>query len=199
MYLGMISENCDSKFTVMKNWFIPTVIAFSSLFILPACKSVEQYGVEQQSPFSGSAYESSRRYFRAVGKGQSSNERVAQSKADMNARTQLAAMVDVTIKEVADEYLKDTELTDKSQVMSQFQSFSRQVMNTRIADVRKLDEKTYYKQESNEYTVFSAYEIHKNSMYDMLQEQIEMQAEQNDALRQAMLNVIEEARRQSEA
>lgn len=116
----------------------------------------------------------------------------------MDARTQLAGMVDVTIKEVADDYLRESAIVDRSEVMTQFQSLSRQVMNTRLADVRKLDEKVYYNSEKQQYTAFTAYEIHKNSMFDMIEDQIELKAEQNEAVVEAMKEILEQARKQSE-
>lgn len=180
----------------MKRILLIPIIAFGLLTMTPSCKSVDQYGAEQETPFSGSDYESSRRYFRAVGKGQSSDERVAKRKSDMDARTQLAAMVDVTIREVADDYLRESAMVDRDEVMSQFQSLARQVMDTRLADVRKLDEKTYY--DGSKYTVFTAYEIHKNSMFDMLEDQIELEAERNEAVVDAMKEILEEARELAE-
>lgn len=180
----------------MKRLFTYSLLALGLLLIVPSCKSVEQYGAEQESPFRGSDYESSRRYFRAVGKAQSSDERIARRKADMEARTQLASMVDVTIREVADDYMRESAMVDRDEVMTQFQSLSRQIMDTRIADVRKLDEKTYYNGEK--YTVFVAYEIHKNSMFDMIEDQIELEAERDEAVVEAMKDILEEARKNAE-
>lgn len=182
----------------MKSIVYTLALAVAFGLALPSCKSVDQYGVEQQSPFSGSDYESSRRYFRAVGKGQSADERVAKRKSDMDARTQLAGMVDVTIREVADDYLRESAIVDRGEVMTQFQSLTRQVMDTRLADVRKLDEKTFYNAENQKYTVFTAYEIHKDSMFDMLEDQIELEAERNEAVVDAMKEILEEARKQAE-
>lgn len=182
----------------MKRLYIAAALAFSAIVIMPSCKSMDQYGIEQQTPFRGSDYESSRRYFRAVGKAQSADERIARSKADMDARTQFAGMVDVNIKEVADEYLRESDIVDRSEVMTQFQRLSRQVMNTRLADLRKLDEKIYYNSEKQEYTVFVAYEIHKASMFDMIEDQIELQVEENEAVVEAMKDILEEAKKQSE-
>lgn len=182
----------------MKRWMLLPLLTLTLTVALPSCKSVDQYGAEQETPFRGSAYESSRRYFRAVGKGQSADERVAKRKSDMDARTQLAAMVDVTIREVADDYLRESAIVDRSEVMTQFQSLARQVMDTRLADVRKLDEKTYYNSEKQQYTVFTAYEIHKDSMFDMLEDQIELEAERSEAVVEAMKDILEEARKQTE-
>lgn len=180
----------------MKRILLLPILALSLAVVMPSCKSVDQYGAEQETPFRGSDYESSRRYFRAVGKAQSSDERIAKRKSDMDARTQLAAMVDVTIREVADDYLRESAMVDRDEVMSQFQSLARQVMDTRLADVRKLDEKTYFNGEK--YTVFVAYEIHKNSMFDMLEDQIELEAERDEAVVEAMKDILEEAKKQSD-
>ncbi len=180
----------------MKRILFLLSLSMAIVLVAPSCKSVDQYGAEQESPFRGSDYESSRRYFRAVGKAQSSDERVAKRKSDMDARTQLAAMVDVTIREVADDYLRESAMVNRDEVMSQFQSLTRQVMDTRLADVRKLDEKTYF--DGNRYTVFVAYEIHKNSMFDMLEDQIELETERNEAVIDAMKEIIEEAKELAE-
>jgi hypothetical protein len=55
-------------------------LAIVSFLILTSCGGTKQYGDKVDSPFSSSKYESSKRYFRAVGKGQSTSERVASKK-----------------------------------------------------------------------------------------------------------------------
>ncbi|MBK7946884.1 MAG: hypothetical protein IPJ85_16980 [Flavobacteriales bacterium] len=45
-----------------------------------------------------------------------------------------------------------------------FQSLIREVMNTELADLRKIGEETYFKEETKEYTVYVAYEIRKAAM-----------------------------------
>ena len=61
--------------------------AIYSIFIvlgLSACAS-SPFGQKVKEPFRGSAYESNNRFFRATGKGESSSDNVARSKADVEA------------------------------------------------------------------------------------------------------------------
>ena len=50
-------------------------------------------GEKVKEPFSGNKYESNNRYFRAVGKGQSSRDNIAEGKADIEAKRELAQQV----------------------------------------------------------------------------------------------------------
>ena len=59
----------------------------------------------------------------------------------MNAKSELAGQVNTTMRQVADQYLNEAANADASEVMEQFESLTRQVMNTQIADLRKIGEK----------------------------------------------------------
>ena len=153
----------------MKNLLKLGIVA---LFMLSSC-GTSQYGSKVDSPFSGSKYESSRRYFRAVGKGQSSSERVARKKSAMSAKTDIASQVSVTMKSVADDYIHENANADASEIYSKLESLSREVMSTELADLRKIGTKTYYDKEKNTYSVFMAYEIHKKSMLEFMKKRAE--------------------------
>ena len=58
-------------------------------------------GQKVKEPFRGNAYESNNRFFRATGKGVSSQDNIARGKADIEAKAQLAGQVNTTMK-VAD-------------------------------------------------------------------------------------------------
>src|SRR5688500_8581128 len=62
-------------------------------------------GQKVKEPFQGNAYESNNRFFRATGKGVSSQDNIARGKADIEAKAQLAGQVNTTMKQVADQYL----------------------------------------------------------------------------------------------
>jgi len=154
----------------MKNIFKLGII---SLLILTSCGGTKQYGEQVESAFRSSKYESSSRYFRAVGKGQSSSERVASKKAAMSAKTDIASQVSVTMKSVADDYLHENANANANEVYSKLESLSREVMSTELADLRKIGTKTYYDKEKNTYTVFMAYEINKKSMLKFMKKRAE--------------------------
>ncbi len=145
-------------------------ICFFSVLVLASCAS-GPFGKKVREPFRGSAYESNNRFFRGTGKGESSADNIARGKADIEAKAQLAGQVNTTMKQVADQYLGQTENANAADVADKFQSLVRQVMNTNIADLRKIGEEKYFNKKENKYTVFMAYEIKKNAMFRFMKKQ----------------------------
>lgn len=183
----------------MKQIFSILLIAMIAVGGTTSCRSTDQYGKELQTPFSGSKYKSSSRYFRAVGKGQSAKENVARKKSDMDARTQLASMVETTVKQVADDYLGSRETVNAQDVMEKFQLLSREVMNTTIGNLQKLDEKIYYNDQKGEYTCFTAYEIHKKDMIEFMRDRAELQQYENESTKNLIQEILDEELKRIEA
>src|SRR5690349_5972439 len=152
----------------MKSIFKP---AFVIILLIAASCSSGVLGKKVREPFQGNAYESNNRFWRGTGKGSSSQENIARGKADIDAKAQLAGQVNVTMKQVADQYLGQTENAQAADVADKFQSLVRQVMNTNLADLRKMGEEKYFNEEKKEYTVFIAYEIKKNAMLRYMKKQ----------------------------
>lgn len=146
------------------------IILLFSLALLVSCTS-GSLGKKVREPFRGSAYESNNRWFRGTGKGESSQDNIALGKADIAAKAQLAGQVNTTMKQVADQYLGQTENERAADVGDKFQSLVRQVMNTQIADLRKMGQEKYYNEKTKTYTVFIAYEIKKNAMFRFMKKQ----------------------------
>jgi hypothetical protein len=140
------------------------------LLVLSSCGS-NPLGQKVKEPFRGNAYESNNRFFRGTGKGESSQDNIARGKADIDAKAQLAGQVNTTMKQVADQYLGQTENANAADVADKFQSLVRQTMNTEIADLRKIGEQKYFNKKENKYTVFMAYEIKKNAMFRFMKKQ----------------------------
>ena len=57
-----------------KMWIVPM---FLLLVVFQSCKTSSSLGEKVKEPFSGNKYESTARYFRAKGKGDSSDENIA--------------------------------------------------------------------------------------------------------------------------
>lgn len=140
------------------------------VLIVTACSS-GTLGKKVKEPFRGSAYESNNRFFRSTGKGESSQDNIALGKANSEAKSQLAGQVNTTMKQVADQYLGQTENERAADVADKFQSLAREVMNTDLADVRKIGQEKYYNEKTKAYTVFVAYEIKKNAMFRFMKKQ----------------------------
>lgn len=163
------------------------VAVFAILLVLSACAS-GPLGKKVKEPFQGNAYESNNRFFRATGKGESSQDNIARGKADIEAKSQLAGQVNTTMKQVADQYLGQTENANAADVAEKFQSLVRQVMNTNIADLRKIGEEKYFNQKENKYTVFMAYEIKKNAMFRFMKKQ----AKTDQTIDERQMKIIDE-------
>lgn len=149
-------------------------------------------GSKVKEPFRGSAYESNNRFFRATGKGESSQDNIARSKADLDAKTYLAGQVNTTVKQVADQYLGQAENQNAADVADKFQSLVRQVMDTDMADLRKVGEKKYYNKKENKYTVFMAYEIKKNAMFRYMKKQAKVDGKISDKQRDTIEKILDE-------
>jgi hypothetical protein len=144
------------------------LILFS--LVLASCAS-GPLGKKVKEPFTGKAYESNNRFFRGTGKGESSQDNIARGKADIEAKQQLAGQVQTNVKQVTDQYLGQTENERAADVADKFQSLVRGVMNTQLADVRKIGEQKYFNEKEKKYTVFIAYEIKKNAMFRFMKKQ----------------------------
>lgn len=168
------------------------------LLIASACSS-GTLGKKVREPFQGSAYESNNRFFRASGKGESSQDNIAAGKADIDAKAELAGQVNTTMKQVADQYLGQTENENAADVADKFQSLVRQVMNTEIADLRKIGEKKYFNEKDNKYTVFIAYEIKKNAMLRFMKKQARVDQTVNERQRELIEKIIDDELKKTEA
>ena len=144
-------------------------ISFFAAIMLIACGSQSPMGEKVKEPFSGSKYESNNRFFRATGKGTSIKDNIARGKADIEAKNQLAGQVSTNMRNVTDQYLGQTDNAVGADVADKFQSLTRQVMNTGLADLRKIGEEKYFNGE--EYTIYIAYEIKKNAMFRFMKKQ----------------------------
>ncbi len=161
------------------------------IILLSAC-SPKPYGSKVKEPFQGNAYESNNRFWRGVGKGVSSKDNIAKGKADIEAKSQLAGQVNTTMKMVADQYLGQTENENAADVADKFQSLVRQVMNTEMADLRKMGEQKFFNEQSKEYTVFIAYEIKKNAMLRFMKKQAKVDKTINERQRDLIEKIIDE-------
>ncbi len=155
-----------------------------------ACSS-KPYGSKVKEPFRGNAYESNNRFWRATGKGESSKDNIARGKADIEAKAQLAGQVNTTMKQVADQYLGQTENEKAADVADKFQSLVRQVMNTEISDLRKIGEQKFFNEKTREYTVFIAYEIKKNAMLRFMKKQAKVDKTIDERQRAVIEEIID--------
>src|SRR5688572_25056064 len=168
-----------------------TSLIIISLAVISVSCSQKPFGTQVKEPFQGNAYETNARFWRASGKGVSSQDNIAKGKADIDAKAQLAGQVNTTMKQVADQYLGQTENAQAADVADKFQSLVRQVMNTEIADLRKMGEQKFYNDKTKEYTVFIAYEIKKNAMLRFMKRQAKVDKTIDERQRAVIEEIID--------
>ena len=176
----------------MKIAQIITLLLLAPALFLGSCKSGKQYGKKVNDPFTGNKYESTNKYWRAVGKGTSSKDNIARKKADVDAKGYLAGQVNVTMKELSDAYMAQSETGEAGEVYEKFQDLTRQAMSTEMTDLRKFDEIKYFDESTGTYTVFVAYEIKKKSMLSYMKKLAKAQAYENKRIQKAVEDIIEE-------
>jgi hypothetical protein len=96
------------------------------------------------------------------------------------------------MKQVADQYLGQTENENAADVADKFQSLVREVMNTDLADLRKIGEQKYFDETDKKYTVFIAYEIKKNAMLRYMKKQAKVDKTVNERQRALIEKIIDE-------
>src|SRR5688500_12074639 len=175
---------------------IPFLIGI--LMVVASCSS-KPFGTKVKEPFQGNAYETNGRLWRASGKGVSSQDNIAKGKADIDAKAQLAGQVNTTMKQVADQYLGQTENAEAADVADKFQSLVRATMNTNIADLRKMGEEKFYNEEKKEYTVIIAYEIKKNAILRFMKKQAKVEEKITERQRDLIEKIIDEEIKKADA
>lgn len=178
-----------------KIYIFPLVVALLFGAAQVSCKST--FGTKVKQPMSGSKYESDKKWFRAVGSGESVKDNIARDKAELDAKQRLASQVGTNMKRVADQYLGQTENANSADVADKFQSLVREVMNTSIADLRKFDEEVFYTDDDT-YRIFVAYEIKKKDMLKFMKKQAKLDKKIDDLTRKRIEEIIDEELKQYE-
>ncbi|MBP8824774.1 MAG: hypothetical protein KBH07_14115, partial [Flavobacteriales bacterium] len=137
-------------------------------------------------------------FFRGTGTGVSVKQNIARSKADLDAKNQLAAQAGTNIRAVADQYLGQTDNAEAAEVADKFQSLVREVMNTELADLRKIGEETRYLESTKEFTQYVAYEIKKNAMFRYMKKQAKTDERISEAARKRIDEILDEEIRKAD-
>ncbi len=132
----------------MKNQqiILKTTLIIVLISILGACKNtppqtIPTDEVEVIVPCSGSEYFSSSTVFRSNSIGESKDQVVSKKKALTNARADLAAQVETTVKAVTDNYVNSREFENKEEVEERFESLNREIVNQELRGSKVICEK----------------------------------------------------------
>jgi hypothetical protein len=152
----------------MKTFIYSGVLALAiATSITTSCKSKKGKPIDKQTgaieiavPFSTSAFQSDKENFRGKASGNSMDLTTSKKIALQNAKSEMAGLVQTTIKKVTEQYTNQRQVSSTQEFSNKFEEMAREVTNQELIDVRIIGEKIF--QESNKtYTYWVAIEANK--------------------------------------
>ena len=151
-----------TRITLMK-----TLLVILSAVVLVAaggCKSKKETTVlnqktgEEEIPVLCSEFKTDDEFFRANSVGESTDQALSKQKAMTNAKNEIAGSIETILKATIDNYFKDVELDNVSEVMERYEGMSREVVNQTLNGIRVVCEKLT-RTPGNTYKTYVAIEL----------------------------------------
>lgn len=121
---------------------------------------------------SGPEYFTDGEVFRANSVGESIDLSVSKRKAMTNARSQLAASIQTTVKAVTDNYVNSSESNNQEQVEERFESLNREVVSQELRGIRTICER-YFKTPEGKYKTYVAIELSAQELVSAYHERLQ--------------------------
>jgi len=149
---------------------ITAAVLVAVVSVAPSCKSKKGTPLEKQTgaieiavPFSTKEYQSDKETFRSKASGNSMDLTTAKKIALQNAKSEMASLIQTTIKKVTDQYTNQRQVGSTQEFSNKFEEMAREVTNQQLTDVRVIGEKVF--QEPNKtYTFWVAIEANKETV-----------------------------------
>ncbi|MBL7918863.1 MAG: hypothetical protein JNJ40_01035 [Bacteroidia bacterium] len=148
-----------------------------AVLTLAGCKSKktpiqkETGAVEISVPFSSKEYRSDEDNFRAKQVGKSPDLATAKKIAFQNAKSEMAANINSTIKRVTDQYTNQRTVGNTQEFENKFEELAREVVNLEISNVREIGEKIF-KETDGSFSYWIAIEAAKKTIFEKLDSKI---------------------------
>lgn len=153
-----------------------------AVLALAGCKSKKSTPVQKETgaveitvPFSSKEYRSDENYFRAKQVGKSPDLATAKKIAFQNARAEMAANINATVKRVTDQYTNQRTVGNTQEFENKFEELAREVVNLEMANVKEIGEKIF-KEPDNSYSYWIAIEAGKKEVFDKIDAKISKDA-----------------------
>jgi len=158
----------------------------SHLFLIPAlavlalagCKAKKTTSVQKDTgaveisvPFSTKEFRSDETAFRAKQVGKSPDIATAKKIAFQNARAEMAANINATVKRVTDQYTNQRSVANTQEFENKFEEQSREVVNLEMSNVKEIGEKIF-KEPDGGYSYWIAIEADKKTVFDKIDAKI---------------------------
>lgn len=153
------------------------VILAAGIFMI-ACKGKEKAPkgeTEVSVPCSGSDFFTTSKFFRANSIGESQDQVTSKKKALANARAELAASIQTTVKAVTDNYTNSREMNNKEQVEERFEQLNREVVDQKLSGIKTICEKLM-KTNQGTYKTYIALELSADDLVAAYNEKLSKDA-----------------------
>jgi hypothetical protein len=143
--------------------FTYTLIVLAAAVFVVGCKGKKEASkpkgeTEVVVPCSGSDFFTTSKVFRANSIGESQDQVASKKKALANARNELAASIQTTVKSVTDNYLNSREMNNREEVEERFEQLGREVVDQQLTGIRTICEKLM-RTEQGTYKTYIALEL----------------------------------------
>ena len=127
----------------------------------------EKIGKKIEEPLEN--VKSDNRHWRAVGNAVSPQLEMAKKMARTSAEARLASQIEVTVKQVNDDYAQQMQAGDKIDVSQKFESLTRTVVKQTLYDIKEVQTETRVLSNGN-YNYYIGLEINKKDYWARLKE-----------------------------
>src|SRR6187402_3289806 len=138
------------------------ILALGAAFMIGGCKGKEKKApkgeVEVVVPCSGPDFFTTSKFFRANSIGESQDQVTSKKKALANARAELAASIQTTVKAVTDNYTNSREMNNKEEVEERFEQLNREIVDQKLTGLKTICEKLMKTADGN-YKTYIAIEL----------------------------------------
>ena len=149
-----------------------------AVLALSACKSKKSTPIQKETgaveisvPFSSKEYRSDENAFRAKQSGKSPDMATAKKIAFQNARNEMAANINATVKRVTDQYTNQRTVGNTQEFENKFEELAREVVSLQMGNVKEIGEKIF-KETDGSFTYWIAIEAGKKEVFDKIDSKI---------------------------
>ncbi len=114
---------------------------------------------------SGKEYFTDKKTFRANSVGESMDQVASKKKALSNARAEIAASIQTTVKSVTDNYLNSRTFNQKEEVEQKYENLGREVVDQQLSGVKTICEKLMKTADGN-YKTYIAIELSSDELLE---------------------------------
>jgi hypothetical protein len=158
----------------MKDLLNISVMMIALGLIVTGCSSVKPVtkgATEVTVPFSEKEYRSDKDFFRASQTGLSPDLATAKKIALANAKSELAGIIESTMKVVTENYTNQRSVADKQEFENKFEEYARVVVVQQLNDVRVTGEKTFAEKDGK-FRYYVVLEMAKDAVQNAIAERI---------------------------